>query len=90
MRFRDTTTGREVTVAPETKAFDIYDSSPRWHPLDAHGAEVESPLELLTVNELKSLAADNGIEVPADIRKARLVEIARDAGLQPPAEEAEA
>jgi hypothetical protein len=86
MRFKNTTTGVEQDASPGTKRYAIFERSDLWRAVDKSGAEVDNPLELLTVTELRGLATDNGLEVPADARKSRLVEIVRDAGVQPAGE----
>lgn len=54
----------------------VYDDSPAWvaaAAADTGGQEVVVELDELTVPELRDMATERGVEVPADAKKADLV-----------------
>lgn len=81
MQFRNTRDGSLTTAEPDTTRFHILSRSERWEAVVAGTAASDDPLAALTAKELEALAAEAGIEVPRKVRKARLVEIVRDAGI---------
>lgn len=55
--------------------------SPDYVPLEDNAAEesanADKPIDKMTVAELKALAAERGIELPADAKKADIIELLR-------------
>ena len=81
MQFRNTRNGDLTTAEPGSKRFNILSRSGRWEAVGDDSKAAESPYDALTVKELEALAEQHGVEVPKNVRKSRLVEIVRDAGI---------